>query len=98
MRRTSIPAVVGAVVLAIASPAWAQATRTAGSEIESTKRIELGAGLGGLVIPYAEGGEAWLPSVQARVNVSSRLAVDVFTNFFGEQRDGIRGMYSLALH
>jgi hypothetical protein len=65
-------------VLTLASPAWAQAIGTQDHETGGPTRIEIGAGFAGLHF----GGPNTLAGVQARVNLSSRFAVDVISHFY----------------
>ncbi len=90
--------VVVGLALALARPAWAQATGTEEREIESTSRIEVGGGLGAVWVPYGGGGGAWFPSLQARANISPKFAVDVVTTFDPTKKHGVEGMYLLQVH
>jgi len=84
------------VALASAPPAGAQSLGTPNQDVAPTKWVELGGGLGAGLAP---GGGALLPSLQARVNLTSRVAIDVVTDFnTGEYSRGIEGTYLLQIH
>ena len=84
------------VALALATPASAQTTATVERETVPTKWIEVGGGVGmGMAYVLQP-----FPSLQARLNVTRRTAVEVGTDFFlpGRTSQGIEGMYRLQVH
>jgi hypothetical protein len=95
--RSAIVPCAAALIVAAMTAAQAQAPDPPGDRPTSTKRIELGAGLGGLLAP-CPGLAISFPSARARVNVAPRFAVDVLTDFVLDREMGIHGFYSLMAH
>jgi hypothetical protein len=82
------------VTLTAVWPAWAQSSETPAVDGHRLTRIELGGGLAGTAVP----GGTSLPSFEARVNISPRIAIDVVTDFeTGRYIRGVEGMYVLQV-
>ena len=83
------------VGLALATAASAQTTGTVERETGPTKWFEVGGGFG-MGMSYVP---QPFPSLQARLNVAPRTAVEVGTDFFlpGRTSEGLEGIYRLQV-
>jgi hypothetical protein len=82
------------LVLASACPAWAQSVEAPAAESLGMTRIELGGGFVGGVAPAGDP----IPSVEVRVNISPRIAIEAVTDFeTGRYSQGVAGLYALQV-
>jgi hypothetical protein len=82
------------LVLTSLWPASAQVLETSSDESHRLTRIELGGGFSGGVVPVGRP----IPSVEARLNISPRIAIDVVGDFeTSRYSQGIEGLYVLQI-